>query len=124
MTDFSRRQVMQMTAGAALFGAVPALAADGIDESGFARIGGIEQWIAIQGRDRTNPVILYLHGGPGETQSPFLDQFKPWDGDFTVGNWDQRGAGRTYEKNGEAAMPAFNLDRVVEDAIELADHVR
>lgn len=124
MAGFSRRQLGQMMAGAAVFGAAPALAADGIDESGFIQIGGIAQWIAIQGRDRTNPVILYLHGGPGEAQSPFLDQFKPWQRDFTVVNWDQRGAGKTYEKNGEAAMPAFNLNRVVDDAIELAEYVR
>lgn len=122
MTGFSRRQLVQMMAGAAVLGATPALAASEIDESGFVQIGGIEQWIAIQGQDRANPVILYLHGGPGEAQSPFLDQFKPWTRDFTVVNWDQRGAGKTYEKNG--GMPAFNLDRVVNDAIELAEYVR
>ena len=124
MTGVSRRRLVQMAAGAALFGAAPAMARDGIDESGFVQIGGIEQWIAIQGQDRANPAILYLHGGPGEAQLPFLDQFKPWQRDFTVVNWDQRGAGKTYEKNGEAAMPAFNLDRVVNDAIELAEYAR
>jgi pimeloyl-ACP methyl ester carboxylesterase len=124
MAGFSRRQVMQGMVGAALFRAAPVLAADGIDESGFVQLGGIEQWISIQGRDRANPVIVYLHGGPGEAQSPFLDQFKSWQRHFTVVNWDQRGAGKTYEKNGEAAMPAFNLDRVVNDAIELAEYVR
>jgi proline iminopeptidase len=88
------------------------------------QIGGIDQWIAIQGHDRANPVILDLHGGPGEALSPFLDQFTPWTRDFTVANWDQRGAGKSYEKNDGAAMPAFNLDRVVNDAIELAEYVR
>ena len=122
MADFSRRQVMQGMAGTALFRAASALAVDGIDEAGFVQIGGIEQWTAIQGRDRANPVIVYLHGGPGEAQSPFLDQFKSWQRDFTVVNWDQRGAGKTYEKNGEAAMPTFNLERVVNDAIELAEY--
>lgn len=123
MASFSRRQLVQMMAGTAVFGAAPALAAAGIDESGFVQIGGIDQWIAIEGQDRANPVILYLHGGPGEAQSPFLGQFKPWERDFTVVNWDQRGAGKTYEKNGETAMPAFNLDRVVNDAIELSEYV-
>src|ERR1700743_2850790 len=101
VADFSRRQLVQGIACASFLGAVPAFAADGIDESGFVQIGGIDQWIAIQGQNRTNPVILYLHGGPGEAQSPFLDQFMPWQRDFTVVNWDQRGAGNTYEKNGE-----------------------
>lgn len=124
MACFSRRRLVQGIVGVTFFGAVPALAADGIDEAGFVQIGGIDQWIAIQGQNRTNPVILYLHGGPGEAQSPFLDQFRPWQRDFTVVNWDQRGAGNTYEKNGEAAMPAFKLDRVVNDAIELAEYAR
>lgn len=100
----------------------PARAATPIDESGFVRIGGIEQWIAIQGSDTANPAILYLHGGPGESQSPFLSQFLPWEKDFTVVNWDQRGAGKTYERNGKE-MPAFTLDRLADDAIELARYV-
>ncbi len=123
MAGFSRRQLMQMMAGAAVFGAAPALAASGIDESGFVKIGGIDQWIAIQGQDRANPAILYLHGGPGEAQSPFLDQFKPWTRDFTVVNWDQRGAGKTYGRNG-AATPDMTFDRFVEDVIEIAQHLR
>ena len=61
-----------------------------INDVGYVSIGGIDQWVAIQGADRSNPVILYLHGGPGEAQSPFLDMFKPWLRDFTVVNWDQR----------------------------------
>lgn len=100
-----------------------AMAAAPINEVGYVKLGGIEQWVAIQGENSANPVILYLHGGPGEAQSPFLDQFKPWLRDFTVVNWDQRGAGKTYEKNGET-MPRFNLQRVIDDAIELAEYAR
>src|SRR5579871_4687919 len=39
--------------------------AKGIIEQSFVRIGGIEQWIAIRGENRHNPVLLVLHGGPG-----------------------------------------------------------
>ena len=38
---------------------------NGIDEARYVMIGGIEQWITIRGEDRTNSVILPLHGGPG-----------------------------------------------------------
>src|SRR6185503_13119198 len=93
-----------------------------INDVGYVSIGGIDQWVAIQGGDRANPVILYLHGGPGEAQSPFLDMFKPWLADFTVVNWDQRGAGKTYEKNGDAT-PDVTLDREVADAIALTEYV-
>jgi pimeloyl-ACP methyl ester carboxylesterase len=59
-----------------------------VDETGFVPIGGIDQWVGIQGRDIHNPAILYLHGGPGEAQSPFLREFVPWETDFTVVNRD------------------------------------
>jgi hypothetical protein len=95
-------------------------AARAVDETGFVRIGGIDQWVGIQGRDIRNPASLYLHGGPGEAQSPFLKEFVPWETDFTVVNWDQRGSGRTYGKNGPAtpgmSTPEMALERVSQDA--------
>ncbi len=94
-----------------------------VNEQGFVRIGGIDQWIAIQGRDAANPAILYLHGGPAEAQSPFLQEFLPWEQDFTVVNWDQRGSGKTFGCNGPST-PDMTLDRFVLDAIEVAEHVR
>jgi hypothetical protein len=39
----------------------------------FVRIGGIDQWITIKGDDCNNPVVLFLHGGPGDALSPFAD---------------------------------------------------
>jgi len=122
MTDFSRRKMMAFAAGGALGLGTRAFAATGIDETGYVKIGGIKQWIAIQGRDRANPVILYLHGGPGEAQSPFLKNFLPWQDDFTVVNWDQRGAGKTYEKNAKAT-PDVTLARLADDAVEIARYV-
>jgi hypothetical protein len=69
-----------------------------VDEDGFVSIGGIDQWIAIHGEDARSPVILYLHGGPAEAQSPFLKEFIPWEKNFIVVNWDQRGSGKTFAK--------------------------
>ncbi len=79
--------------------------------------------MAIQGDDSGNPALLYLHGGPAEAQSPFLAQFRPWERDFVVVNWDQRGSGKTYERNG-AATPDLTPQRLVDDAIEVAEYVR
>jgi predicted alpha/beta-fold hydrolase len=67
-----------------------------IHEEMFVPIGGIEQWITIHGSDSANPVVLVLHGGPGDALSPYADAlFEGWDKDFTMVEWDQRGAGRT-----------------------------
>ena len=123
MRGLSRRRVIQLTASGSLLLGHRAMAAERIDETGFQNIGGIDQWIAIQGQDRRNPVILFLHGGPGEAQSPFLKEFLPWEKDFTVVNWDQRGSGKTYGRNG-ASTPDATLNRLIDDACEVADHVR
>lgn len=94
-----------------------------IDEQGFVRIGGIDQWIGIQGPDVSRPAILYLHGGPAEAQSPFMKEFLPWEQGFTVANWDQRGSGKTYGRNGPST-PDMTLEQMTQDAIEVAEHVR
>jgi len=96
----------------------------GIDERFFWRIGGIEQWISIRGRNRENPVLLIVHGGPGFAMS-FLPRsyFFDWTNDFTVVMWDQRGAGKTYGKSGPLA-PGVTIDRMVQDGIEVAEFVR
>jgi pimeloyl-ACP methyl ester carboxylesterase len=123
MADISRRAFGGLVIGGSLgFAARAAAAPEAINEIGFVSIGGIEQWIAIQGRDRRNPLILFLHGGPGEAQSPFLDDFAPWLHDFTVVNWDQRGAGKTYARNGKST-PEVTMERLTTDAIEIAGHV-
>jgi pimeloyl-ACP methyl ester carboxylesterase len=100
-------------------------APNGIDESKYVMIGGIEQWISIRGEDRANPVLLFLHGGPGEATNLWAyATFRPWLKKFTVVQWDQRGAGRTLGKNGPSLAPTITVDRMVHDGIELSELLR
>jgi len=97
----------------------------GIDESQFVKIGGIEQWVTIRGRNRDNPVLLFLHGGPGDVTNPWtFALFASWERHFTVVQWDERGAGKTYGKNGPAIAPTITVDRLVQDGIELSEYLR
>lgn len=97
----------------------------GIDEASFVTVGGIEQWITIRGLDRDNPVLLFLHGGPGDVTNPWtFALFAPWERYFTVVQWDQRGAGRTLRKSGPAVAPTITVDRMVQDGIELTEYLR
>ena len=97
----------------------------GIDEGQYVTIGGIEQWITIRGWDRDNPVLLFLHGGPGDVTNPWsFGIFAPWERQFTVVQWDQRGAGRTLRKSGPAIAPTITVERMVQDGIELSEYLR
>lgn len=86
----------------------------------YVSIGGIDQWIQMSGAPGT-PILLYLHGGPGGTSVPVAEAWRPWEGHFTVVHWDQRGAGRTFAKNGEAGCGRLTLSRMVEDGIEVLE---
>lgn len=102
--------------------ALPAAAPKPVKEEMFVRIGGIDQWITIKGDDRDNPAVLFLHGGPGDAWSPFADaMFQGWERDFTLVQWDQRGAGRTYGKNGPSIEPTMTVERMAQDGVEVAE---
>ena len=97
----------------------------GIDEASFVMIGGIEQWVTIRGEDRSKPVLLFLHGGPGDVTNPWaFALFAPWEKQFTVVQWDQRDSGRTLMKTGHTVAPTITLDRTTQDGIELTEYLR
>jgi pimeloyl-ACP methyl ester carboxylesterase len=99
--------------------------ADHIDESAYVKIGGIEQWVTIRGQDRNNPVLLILHGGPGDVTNPWgYAYFYHWEKYFTVVQWDQRGAGRTLEKSGESIASTMTIDRMAQDGVEVSEYLR
>jgi pimeloyl-ACP methyl ester carboxylesterase len=98
---------------------------NGIDEASYVEIGGIEQWITIRGEDRDSPVLLFLHGGPGDATNPWgYAAFRSWLKYFTVVQWDQRGAGRTFGRNGAVSASTITPERMVQDGIELSELLR
>lgn len=99
---------------------------NGIEESYAARIGGVDQWISVRGKDRDNPVILLVHGGPGSAELAIGWTFqRGWEDYFTVVQWDQRGAGKTWSLNDpEAIIPTLTVDRMSDDVVEMIEHIR
>jgi pimeloyl-ACP methyl ester carboxylesterase len=98
---------------------------NGIDEARYLKVGGIEQWITIRGEDRANPVVLVLHGGPGDATNPWGHAgFRAWVKTYTVVQWDQRGAGRTLGRNGPTSAANLTIDRLVQDGVELSEALR
>jgi pimeloyl-ACP methyl ester carboxylesterase len=102
------------------------VSANGIDQAKAVEIDGIRQWITVRGRDRHNPILLVLHGGPAAPDLPNRYLFEgPWTDYFTVVQWDQRGAGKTYELNArETVAPTMHTDRMVQNAEELVGYLR
>src|SRR5579864_8679733 len=99
--------------------------AKGIDEAMYVHLGGIDQWVTIRGEDRQNPVLLFVHGGPGDVTNPWsFALFAAWERYFTVVQWDQRGAGRTLRKSGRAIAPTITVERMVQDGLELSEYLR
>ena len=79
-------------------------------------INGLDQTIMVQTNNESNPVLLVLHGGPGYAMLPLMHQMNPQlEDEFTVVNWDQRGAGLSPEID-ESNM---TLVQFVDDAHEL-----
>lgn len=85
----------------------------------YVQIGGIEQWIQLGDYKAENPILLYLHGGPGGTSVPLSAAWRSWEEYFTVVHWDQRGAGRTFRKNGEAGCGILTVERMVQDGLDV-----
>ncbi|CAG7626792.1 alpha/beta fold hydrolase [Paenibacillus allorhizosphaerae] len=94
-----------------------------IVESTYVKIGGIDQWVTIRGEDHHNPILLFIHGGPASTYSIFSPLLRSWEKNFTIVQWDQRGAGKTYTRNGIDGCGPIGFDRLSQDGIELTEYL-
>jgi pimeloyl-ACP methyl ester carboxylesterase len=99
---------------------------NGVEELLPVQINGTTQWLSIRGRDRRNPVLLYLHGGPGAPTMPEAYTFQsPWEDYFTVVQWDQRGTGKTYAANDPKALASsITIEQVTSDGEEVVRYLQ
>ncbi len=85
-------------------------------------LGGLEQYIIIRGADKTRPVMLFLHGGPGSPEAAFIQHYNPeLEHDYVMVYWEQRGAGKTYSKN--IPTETMNLQQMIADTRELSEYL-
>ena len=99
-----------------------------ISEKVWVEIGGIQQGMFIRGENSENPVILYLHGGPGTPMLQFISYLEKIEENeriekyFTICYWDQRGAGMTYSK---ASTPSeMTIEQMVEDTRDVTEYLK
>ncbi len=99
----------------------PPLRAPGISREEKIMLGGIEQTIFIRGRDRANPVLLFLHGGLGLPEMPFSHANAELERDFIVVHWDQRGAGKSFRPG--IPLASMNADQFADETVALTRHL-
>ena len=97
--------------------------AGSISEKIHVPINGMEQGMFIKSKDETNPVLLFLHGGPGLPEY-FLTQTYPTGLEeyFTVCWWEQRGSGLSYT----AGIPpeTMTVEQFISDTLEVTKTLR
>lgn len=86
------------------------------------RLGGVFQWLTVRGHDVRNPLLLYVHGGPGTSDMGAIRHFVPeLEERFVVAHWSQRGAGKSYSRG--LSDDRMTMARFVADLEELSEHL-
>ena len=81
-------------------------------------LGGINQWISIRTKDTKNPILLYLHGGPGTPVMPLFRYFQaPLEDYFIIVQWEQRGAGKSFSWH--IPRQSMTIEQFISDLHEL-----
>ncbi len=86
-------------------------------------INGVNQWIYTRTNNLDNPIILYLHGGPGTSSLPLLAHYNSaLEDEFIVVNWDQRGSGKSYDPL--LRSDQITIDLILSDLEFLVDYLK
>lgn len=94
-----------------------------IAEERQLNLGGVEQTVLLRGRDQTAPLLVFVHGGPGATATPFLRTYNSeLENSFVVAYWDQRGTAKSYDQSLDPAD--MTIAQLTADLGELIDQLR
>jgi proline iminopeptidase len=98
----------------------------GVNDTFIATLGGARQVVNVRGADRAHPILVFIHGGPAQPEMPIAWTYqRDWEDYFTVVQWDQRGAGKSYPLNDPKTIAkTMNVARYRDDTIELIELLR
>ena len=85
-------------------------------------LNGVRQYVLIRGQNAANPVLLRLHGGPGQAEMAAESVNRDLERDFVVVEWDQRGAGKSALS--DAGYARLSLGQLVDDTLALSRYLR
>lgn len=92
-----------------------------ISEKVFIEVNGTRQGMFIKGKNISNPVLLYLHGGMPDY---FLNLKYPsgLEDIFTVVWWEQRGSGMSY--SADIPRESLNQEQMISDTLAVSNYLR
>lgn len=100
-----------------LLGGIAAAAQHTFDYYDTLRIGELRQVISVKG-NADGPILLFLHGGPGESRMPQAERiFHELYPHAIIVMWDQRETGKTLALN-RAPLPV-TLQQTEQDTYEV-----
>lgn len=86
------------------------------------QLNGRYEWISVRGKNKNNPVLLFLAGGPGGTQMAATRyELSRLEDNFVVVSWDQPGSGKSYNA---ISSSKITVDTYTKDGIALTDFLR
>jgi len=94
-----------------------------ISEQLYIQLGGEKQYVEIMSTSNKNPVLLFLHGGPGWPQTPQLRYFNSeLTKSITIVAWEQPGCGKSFMKNPDPKN--LSLEKLISDGHELTQWLK
>lgn len=92
-------------------------------EKCFIKINGVTMGMIIKSKDISNPVLLFVHGGPGMPEYFLTEKYPPGLEDyFTVVYWEQRGVGLSYSKKIDNST--ISVAQYIEDTIAVTNYLQ
>ena len=93
-----------------------------VAEVAYRQLGGLDQWVMVRGESAANPPLILLHGGPGFSETGFFRHFNAaLEKCFTAVYWDQRGAGKSFDRS--IPRSSMTVEQFIADLDELVDAV-
>jgi pimeloyl-ACP methyl ester carboxylesterase len=97
--------------------------AGSISEKLHVNINGVAQGMFIRGKDKTKPVLLFLHGGPGMPEFAISQNYPAvLENYFVVCWWEQRGSGLSFST--DIPQGTLTEEQLVSDTVAVTNYLR
>lgn len=91
-------------------------------EEEYVKLNGVSHYLLHYRSKKEEPVILFIHGGPGTTEAMMAYLVEEYEErNYNIVYYDQRGTGKTYLKNRKAKP---NTELLKEDLLEIVLYLK